>query len=195
MLKICRLIVLLFGALVPTLQTAVAQQPNEPRVNAAVVFDLERAQFEENGIHSFWIKGGAADASVNFWRGLGIAVNLTGIRASNIENGVSMNKIAFMAGPRYTFNNSVLKKHRSDIFVEWLVGGVHAFDSDFPAPGGTTPSANGYSMQAGGGIDIAIAKGFGLRPLEIDLVQTGLPNGIHNTEDDLRIAFGISYRH
>ena len=55
-------------------------------------------------------------------------------------------------------------------------------------------TANGFSMQLGGGLDVAIAKGFSVRALELDYVHTNLPNNASNSQNDFRIAFGVSYR-
>jgi hypothetical protein len=203
--KVLITVVLLTGALASTL-TLTAQQPHATSkkfritgTNVAVLFNFERAQVAQSGTPSFWLKGGAADASVTFWKGLGLAANLTGEHASNIANNVSLGKTAFMAGPRYTFNtskytDSMTKKHRTELFGEWLFGGAHAFDSTFPGTNGFQTSAGAFSMQAGGGMDISIAKGFGVRALEMDWVHTSLPNNAGNSQNDLRIAFGVSYR-
>ena len=131
------------GALVSAVTLAAQQaqpplhKPHVTETNVAVLFNFERAQVAQAGSPSFWLKGGAADASVTLWKGLGIAANFTGEHASGIASNVSLGKIAFMAGPRYTFNTSrytdrALKKHRSELFGEWLFGGAHAFDSAFP---------------------------------------------------------------
>ena len=205
MQRIFRTGVLLVGALVSS-QTLAAQQaqpvPHKPHVtetNVAVLFNFERAQVAEAGAPSFWLKGGTADASVTFWKGVGVAAVFTGEHAKDISSNISLGKIAFMAGPRYTFNTSryidkAFKKHRSEIFGEWLFGGAHAFDSTFPGTNGVQTSASAFSMQAGAGVDVSIAKGFGIRPLEMDFIHTALPNNAGNSQNDFRLAFGVSYR-
>ncbi len=204
MQKIVRKGVLLAGALAFTVSLA-AQQLTSPRLhitetNVAIEFNLERAQIAEGGSPSFWLKGGAADGAVTFWHGLGLAANLTGEHDTGIQNNVSLGKVAFMAGPRYTFNTSkytgrITKKHATAVFGESLFGGVHAFDSTFPSANGVRTSAGAFSMQVGGGVDVAVAKGFGIRALETDWVHTSLPNNAGNTQNDFRIAFGVSWRH
>ena len=205
MQRIFRTGVLLAGALVSTVTLAAQQTqagPHKPHVtemNVAVLFNFERAQVAQTGSASFWLKGGAADVSVTFWKGLGIAANFTGEHALGIASNVSLGKVAFMAGPRYTFNTSrytdrAFKKHRSELFGEWLFGGAHAFDSTFPGTSGVQTSAGAFSMQIGGGMDVGVAKGFGIRALEMDLVHTNLPNNAANSQNDFRIGFGFSYR-
>lgn len=193
---------LLIAALISTLSLSAQQsKPNKMHITStdvAVLFNLEHAQVAQVNGNTFWLKGGSVDGSVTFFKGLGIAANLTGERASNIQNNVGLGKIAFMVGPRYTFNTSryteaLTQKHNTQIFGEWLFGGAHAFDSVFPATGGVTSSANGFSMQAGGGVSVALKHGFGFRPLELDWVHTNLSNNAGNSQSGIRIAFGLSY--
>ena len=195
--------VLLAGALATTLHLA-AQQPakNKPYIQSsdiAVLFNFEHAQVAQAGTPGFWLKGGSIDGSATFYKGLGIAANITGEHASNIQSNVSLGKFSYMFGPRYTVNTSrytdkLIKKHSTQVFGEWILGGVHAFDSTFPGTSSVKTSANAFSMQLGGGIDIAVKKGFGIRALEIDYVHTTLPNNASNSQNDLRIGFGVSYR-
>jgi hypothetical protein len=193
---------LLAGALFTTL-TLTAQQPAKHKLRAqssdiAVLFSLERAQVAENGTPGFWLSG-SIDGSATLYKGLGIAANIAGEHSSNIQSNISLGKFAYMFGPRYTVNTSrytdrLTKKYGTQIFGEWLFGGVHAFDSAFPGATGVKTSANAFSMQLGGGLDVAMGHGFGIRALEMDYVHTALPNNASNSQNDLRIGFGISYR-
>lgn len=195
--------VLLAGALAATLHLA-AQQPAKtkfhvPSSDIAVLFSFEHAQVAQTGTPGFWLKGGSVDGSATFYKGLGIAANITGEHASNIQSNVSLGKVAYMFGPRYTFNTSrytekLTGKHSTQVFGEWLLGGVHAFDSTFPGTLSLKTSANALSMQLGGGIDVTVKNGFGIRALEIDYVHTALPNNASNSQNDFRVGFGISYR-
>jgi hypothetical protein len=132
---------------------------------------------------------------------LGVAANLTGDRASNIAPGVDVSKVSFMAGPRYTYNASRWSdryldvKRGTSIFGEWLFGGVHALDGVYPtAAGGFKNSASAFAMQVGGGVDVALASGFSMRAFELDYVRSDLPNNGTDTQNHLRLAFGVSYR-
>ena len=49
-------------------------------------------------------------------------------------------------------------------------------------------------MQLGGGLDVTLSRGFGVRALQVDYIRTSLPNNTSNIQNDLRIAFGITYR-
>ena len=159
---------------------------NSPVV--AITYDMERAKIAVNGGSGFWLQGGGLNLAVPVHRGFGIAAGFSGGHASNIRPGVNLGKVTYLVGPRYTFALA-----RVQIFGESLFGGVHGFDGSFPAGGGSTPSANSYAIQLGGGLDIPLRKGFGIRAPEIDYVRTGLPNNGTNSQNDLRLAFGLSY--
>jgi len=192
------------GALTLTMNAAAQQQGLLQKAHAqsadvAVTFNAEHSRVAQPNGNGFWLKGGSADAAATFWKGLGLAANLTGERTENAAHGVALSKFAYMFGPRYTLDTSkytgrYLSKHGTRLFGEALFGGVHGFDSVFPGASGVSSSANSFSMQLGGGLDVAIAKGFSARLPEVDYVRTSLPNAGSNTQNDLRLAFGVSYR-
>jgi peptidoglycan-associated lipoprotein len=154
----------------------------------AVTYGLERAKTAAIGGGGFWLQGGAVDVAVPFYKGFSIAGSFNGVHASNIQPGVNLGKLSYLAGPRYTFGGS-----RFQLFGEGLFGGAHGFDSMFPTKGGVVPTANSYAMQLGGGLDIPLRNGFGIRALELDYVRTALPNNGTNSQNDLRLAFGVFY--
>ena len=182
---------------------ASAQQNQKPasqaRVSAdlAVTFAVERSQMSLTQ-DSFWFKGGGADAAVTFWKGFGVAASLTGDTASNITPGVAVNKISYLAGPRYTHTvwqgqAGAADQRRMQLFGQGLFGEAHAFDGLYPATDGATTSANSFAVQAGGGVNLYLTRSFGVRLLQADYVRTTLPNAAANTQNDLRLAFGITY--
>lgn len=196
--------VLLVGACMLAGAAAWAQQPYSGASPAIVSTDLavtyatERAELATGNCGCFWLRGGSADAAVTFRRGLGIAASLTGDHASNFAPGVDVNKIAFMAGPRYTYTAwagqaATTDVHRLQLYGQGLFGGVHAFNGVFPASSGTTSSAGSFAMQAGGGFNVFLSNRFGVRLLEVDYVKTTLPNSASNTQNDLRLAFGMTW--
>jgi hypothetical protein len=187
-------IVLLMGAF--NLNLMAQTQPSAPvgntavkGVDLAIVYAPERAKTANTGCDCFWFQGAAADAAFTFYRGLGIAANLTGQHASNLAGAGSVGKIAYLAGPRYTFSI----RHGSRLFGEALFGGVHGFDGSFPIASGTKTTANSFAYQLGGGFDLALARGFGLRLVELDYFHSSLPNNGSGTQNDIRLAFGVSY--
>jgi hypothetical protein len=189
--------VLLAGAIFTTLLSsavAVAQDAGHSRksnitTDVAVTYTGTLARTTPGS--QFWLNGGSADAAVTFYRGLGVAANFTGAHASNIAPGVSLSQVSFMAGPRYTLRLARLP--RTHVFTEALFGGAHGFDSAFPGSSGTTSTSSSFSMQLGTGADIAITRGFAIRAFELDYIRTGFPNGNTNSQNDLRVAFGVAY--
>ncbi|MGA2276594.1 MAG: OmpA family protein [Terracidiphilus sp.] len=176
-----------------------AQQSPKPAAPAAVStdlaasFSLERSQVEPSQC-CFWFKGGAADAAVTFWKGFGLAASLTGDHAANVEAGVDVNKIGFLGGPRYTWTAwKGSGDHRVTIYGQGLFGLAHGFDGLYPNGSGLTSSANSLAIQAGGGLNYYLNRNWGVRLLEADLVRSELPNSGSDTQNDLRIGFGVTY--
>lgn len=159
--------------------------------DVGVTLNFERAYIAPGSCNCFWLKGGGADMTVTFGKGLGIAASLTGDHASNAAPGIDVNKITYVFGPRYTFTPSLL--HGAQLFGEGLFGEAHAFNSSFPSPGGLKSSANSFAMQIGGGLQFPLAGRFTVRALQADYVRTALPNNDSNVQNDLRLGFGVSF--
>jgi hypothetical protein len=193
----------LFGAL--TIATAAPAQ-SSPSTDAqrnstdvAVTFIFEHAQVAEINGNRFWPKGGDVNVGVSIWKGVGFAFDLAGEHKSNIQNGINLDKISFMGGPRFSFDLSrsgeSLGGHRpARAFVQGLLGPTHAFDSLFPGPNAISTSANALSVQMGGGIDIPWKNGFGIRALEVGWIHSDYSNAAKDIQNDFRIGFGVSYR-
>jgi len=189
---------LLLGALAFTLM-ARAQQSNSASADFAVTYNLERTKLVSVDCGCFWLQGGSLDVAVPVFHGLGVAATLTGEHKANITPGVNLSKVAFMAGPRYTFDTRrwtghVLGDHGINIFGEGLIGSAHGFDAPFPTTSGTFGSANTLSLQFGGGLNVSLSRGFGLRAFELDYVRTRFRDLADNSQNDLRLAFGVTYR-
>lgn len=205
MRSMIRCTVLLTGAML--MMTGMAK----PRVSAAskppakkfstdvgITYVPEYARIVNQNCSCFWLQGVSGDASLNFYRGLGVDVDLTDGEAKKIQPNVNLSKLTFAVGPRYTWDTAKWKNgkvagHPGRIFVQSLFGVVHGYNSVFPANGGSTTTANSYSIQFGGGGDLLLGNNFGLRVVELDWVRTALPNASSNTQDDLRLGFGFSY--
>ncbi len=165
--------------------------------DVAVTFAGERSQVTPTQ-DSFWFKGGGADAAVTFWKGFGLAAAFTGDTASNVTPGVDASKIAFLAGPRYTWtawqgHAGKADQRRLQIFAQGLFGGAHAFDGLYPNSGGMAASASSFAVQAGGGLNLYLTQHWGLRLIEADYVRTTLPNAAADAQNDLRLAVGVTY--
>jgi hypothetical protein len=183
--------------------TAHAQQNTTGKIHfrldeVAATYDIERAKIATSSCDCFWLQGGSGEVAVQFYPAWSLVGSFAGSHASNIQPGLDVSRLTWLVGPRFSYNSSrftgkLTNRHRSHLFGEFLAGGTHGFDSVFPASGGVTSSASSYALEAGGGLEIALAGGFGLRAVEIDYVRTALPNSATNTQNDLRVAFGLAY--
>jgi hypothetical protein len=188
--------VLLLGALTMS-QTGLTQQATTT-TDLAITYVAERAKIASVECGCFWLEGGSMNAAVTFYRGLGIAANITGGQASSVAPGVDLAKVYLMMGPRYTYRpgkwrGSFGQHGEIRIFGEGLAGGVHGFNTIFPSSGGVAGAASSFAFQAGGGLDWTIWKDIGIRVVEADYVRSTLPNGGNSTQNDLRLAAGISF--
>jgi hypothetical protein len=196
-----RHIVLCLGTL--TSLTGLAQQSpvksTPAGIDVAITYVAERAKIASIDCGCFWLEGGGMNAAVTFYRGLGVAANLTGGHASNIASGVDLDKVSFMMGPRYTypfknwFGHDFGRPGGGSIFAEGLIGGVHSFNTVVPTSAGVGGAASSFVFQVGGGVDLPLGKSIGIRLFEADFVRSTLPNAGNSTQNDLRLAAGISF--
>jgi opacity protein-like surface antigen len=196
-------LVLLAGAMTAA-TTAFAQHAPSGQVGrhnlgleVGTTFVYEYSRVAEINGNRFWPFGGSVDGAVTLWKGFGVAADFSGIHATDISNGVSLNKHSFMAGPRYNFNllpHNELRYHATRGFAEALFGEVHGFNSLFPAPNNVKTSATSFSMQVGGGVDVALGYGFNFRPVDVYWVHSSLPNNANNIQNNFRIGLGASFR-
>jgi hypothetical protein len=177
--------------------TASATSHSSVSADVGVTFSLERAQIVP-GRCCFWLQGGGVDAAATFWKGLGVAASVTGDHSTEPLPGVDVNKLTFLAGPRYTHavwtgQADAADERRLQIFGQALFGGVRGFNGLYPAPGGATTRADAFALEAGGGLNLYFSRRAGLRLAEVEYVRTGLPNNGSNVQHDLRLAFGLTF--
>ena len=196
--SICRKV--LFAGLIATASFGHAQ--NEPgrapaSIDLAITYSTEHAQLAPGTCGCFWLQGGGGDAAVTWWKGFGIAAGVTGETVSNYAPGVDFSKISYMGGPRYTYTlwkgGPTLQRPRLQIFGDGLFGAVHAFSGAFPTAAGINTTANSFALETGGGLNFFFSRRISVRLLEVDYVRTQLPNSYAGTQNDLRLAFGVSY--
>jgi hypothetical protein len=157
----------------------------------AVSYSPERAQKQSSG-DAFWMQGGGIDLAAQYRHGWSAVVALNGEHASGIGSGIDLSQLTFLAGPRFTLPLAKSKGPR--LFVETLLGDAHAFNTTLPAGSGTTSSADAFALQAGGGVNWDLNRRFGLRIFQIDYERATLPNNGSNTQNNLRLAFGATWR-
>jgi hypothetical protein len=186
----------------------IARKPPVKHAAFAVTYTGEAAKRASSQNSGFWITGGSIDGAATLRRGLGFAANLSVVHASNITPGTNVGKTTIVFGPRYTKDTTEWVRkggwiHKGDwfkkmppsqVFAEALFGFAHGFDGAFPEGSTLYPSASSAAIQLGVGVDVTLWKHFGARLFELDYVRTGLPNGAANSQNDLRLSFGVNYR-
>jgi outer membrane immunogenic protein len=164
-------------------------------IDLGITYSTEHAQLAPGTCGCFWLQGGGGDAALTLWKGFGVAAAVTGELVSNYSPGVDFSKVSYMGGPRYTHSGwrRADVPGRLQIFGEGLFGAVHALSGAFPSGGGVVGTANSFAFEAGGGVNVLFTRSMSVRVLEVDYVRTQLPNGYANTQNDLRLAVGVSY--
>lgn len=175
------------------------QQPRRfhlPPVDLAVTYDAERGKIAASNCGCFWFQGGGVNSSITLWHGLGFAADISGGRASDISPGISLSKVNFLFGPRYTWQvpHFPIAHHAPSLFGEFLFGAAHAYGTVIPSASGGSSHATAFAYQTGGGLNLWLAPHFGLRALELDYVHSQLPNNSNSSQNDFRLATGFVWR-
>jgi hypothetical protein len=161
----------------------------------ALTYTTERGEQAPGNCGCFWLKGVGLDGGLTFWKGLAVAGSFNNGSITTVSPGAGLSKVQFGVGPRYTYTawtgRDAAFSRRLQLFGQGLIGGAHAYNGVFPGPSGTTNTAGSLAVQAGGGLNLFFSKSLGVRLVEAEYVRTSLPNNGSNTQNDLRLAFGV----
>jgi hypothetical protein len=116
-------------------------------------------------------QGGSFSAAVNANRWFGIAGDFGAYSQSPVTT------FTFLAGPRF----SVRTQNRITPYVETLFGGTHFTTSGF--------GSNGFTVLAGGGLDLGMSQSVALRP-QFDYLAIRSGGSTLNTA---RISVGVAF--
>lgn len=179
----------------PAVQVAAQSAPFKSSVIAplevTVAYSADRTNGVVGGCGCFWMAGAKAEASSYFGRGLSVVAELAGEHANNINSAQqSLSLVSYLFGPRYSVRN----RTRFVPFAQFLVGGVHGFDSLFPSVTQSPPNPDAFAFAAGGGLNMRISRRFALRVVQADYLQTQLPNDGNNRQNHLRLSGGVVLR-
>jgi len=151
----------------------------------AVAYSYLRSNANPGQCGCFNMNGGDAQAALHVYRGLSFVADFSGENTASVNNGGrGLSLVSFTAGPRFSF----LFRRRFVPFAQGLFGVAHGFDSYFPVAAGPTGAATDFAMNAGGGLDVQIARHLGILPIEADYFFTQLPNGVNGAENNLRLS-------
>lgn len=140
----------------------------------------------------FLLNGGSSEELFYVWKNVAAVAQVAGNRANNIpqsQQGLSL--VTYMTGPRYSFRTS----RRLTTYGQFLVGGVHGFDTYFPVNNPQpTGAANSFAFAPGGGLEIGIRDWLSIRAVEAEFLVTHLPNNVNEHQHNLRISSGVVFR-
>jgi len=184
----------------PVAKVAAAQvaPATEAKLDLAITYDT----LHTNHLiaREFWMQGGAIEMGASLYRGLGIVARVEGLHANaNSANGVPLNLVTTVFGPRYTMEMS---HQRYAVFGEGLVGISNGFDSLFSegsgpvgaVNAGTTSSANALAVDVGGGVDVRLNHRLAIRAIRLSYLRTQFPNTTTNVQNSLSMSTGIVLR-
>ena len=140
-----------------------------------------------NGHAPAGLNGGSASFAYNFNNYLGLVGDFGGYHAGHYDGAsIDGNIESFLVGPRLSYRNDT----RLTPFAQVLIGGAHG-----SATG--AGSAAGFSMTAGGGLDLGLNRRFAIRLFQLEYFMTRLsPSGsiVASTENDVRASAGVVIR-
>lgn len=133
----------------------------------------------------FNMNGGSGTFLVNLTTAWSALADIAVAQASNV-NGTSQNIliINYLFGPRYSYRNHT----RWVPYGEALLGGAKEnvnFQFDI--------NRQSFGVLVGGGISTKIKPKWGINVIEVDYVYTRIPNAVNDTQNNLRIATGVTY--
>ena len=145
------------------------------------------------GSSGFWMQGGSVQVHGQFWRGLGVVADVSGLHTANAGNssGVGLDLVTATFGPRYTWSPA---RGRYAVFGQVLAGEVNGFHSVFPGPSGANDSADGLAVYIGGGVNLHLKHRFAVRAIEANWLRTQMPNATTNVQNNLRLGAGLIYK-
>jgi hypothetical protein len=164
-------------------------QVTQAALDLAVVYNPLMAN--PVGGNEFWMQGGSVQVHAQFWRGLGVVVDVAGLHSSHISaSGVGLDLVTATFGPRYTWSPP---RHRYALFGQVLAGEATGWNSIFPGTGGAFHSANNWALYAGGGANLYLNRRISVRAFEADWLRTQMPNGTSSVQNNLRLGAGLIF--
>jgi hypothetical protein len=157
------------------------------KIDVAITYSAERT-LKADTSQSVWLQGGSLALGAEFWRGLGIAADVTGLHASSIgSSGVPFSELTVTFGPRYRWHS----RHRVSAYAQALVGEANAFQTILPGTGAAQSGTNTLALKMGGGLDYSLSPKFALRVFDASWNRTQFGNSTDNLQNDLRLSTGV----
>lgn len=155
------------------------------RFEAGGNYNLFRANAPPGQCGCFFMNGGSGTFLMNITPAWSALADIAVAKASHLNNtSQDLLVINYLFGPRYSYRNS----SRWTPYAEILFGGSKAdvnyrFDIN----------RQSFGVLGGGGVTTMIKPRWGLTVIEVDYVYTRIPNATNNTQNNIRIATGVTY--
>lgn len=164
--------------------SACAQQP---RLDISLDYSYLRANPDGNG-YSFNSNGGSASASWNLKPWLRVAADFSGYDFGGQPAGVSGKLFTYAAGPRFSRR---IKSTRWTLFAQTLAGGARVTGH----LNGISAAENGFSLIAGGGLDLSFRPRITFRVAEFDYFLTRFNRvvNVNGPQNDFRFSTGVVF--
>ncbi len=173
---------------VPSLRAQSRPGLPSTRLPLAVRFSATEANSPPGSCGCFFLLGGAADLALPLPRGFAIDMELAGEHAGNVPGTArGLSTITLMAGPRYRIGLPGLQS----VFGQALFGAARGFDADFRRNANAVDTATAFAYAVGGAYELTLTRTLTLRPVQVDYLQTNLPNGSDNRQRNVRIGGGF----
>ena len=179
--------------LLSSLSLAAAAQRPKNTLDGTIMFTELHANAPVGGCGCFWMSGGTAELAIPIWRNFSAVAQVNGEHTDHIPNfNVGLSLMTGLGGLRVRVPTHTLLQP----YAQALFGGVHGFDSYFPAPVGKLPTSydTSFAMGIGGGIDLAVSHHIWIRAVEADYHYSELRNLQGDRQNQFRIGAGILFR-
>jgi hypothetical protein len=140
----------------------------------------------------FLLQGGSGEGVFHLWRNIAAVAKVSGNRVGLVpqsQQGLSL--VTYTAGPRYSFRTT----RRITTYGQFLVGGVHGFDTYLPVNNSqSTGAGNSLALAPAGGVEIGINNWLSVKAAEGEYLITHLPNSVNAYQRNLRASAGVVFR-
>lgn len=166
-----------------------SERQTKGSLEIALVYNPLRSNVVGNS--GFWMQGGSLQVHGQFWRGLGVVADVSGLHTANTSGspGVGLDLVTAAFGPRYTWSLG----GRYAVFGQVLAGEANGLHSVFPGASGANDSADSLALYVGGGVNLHLKRRFALRAIEANWLRTQMPNATTNVQNNLRLGAGLIY--
>jgi outer membrane immunogenic protein len=159
-------------------------------IDAFVGYSYFHANAPPGECGCFSMNGGTGEFSTLLGHGISALVDVGGYYQGNVDKtGRTLQVETFLFGPRFSTHHW----RRVTLFGESMFGGSMGSGTLYGPNATTSGTASGFSLGAGGGVDLNVSRRISVRVLQADYVLTRMPNFFDNTQNNLRFNFGLVF--